>query len=95
MVTIASGTAGRVVRLDEMPPAAQCASACCIVLSRIDMMLGANGRRDDVGFVYVAARERLNDSPPREHDDLVAQPLELRRIGGIDDDRRAGIGDLA
>ena len=62
-----------------------------ICLSSIDMMPGADRRRDDVGFDDVAAGQRLDDTPPRQHDDLVAQPLKFRRVRGIDDDRRARI----
>ena len=71
-MTIASGTAGALSVWMKCRQPLNAPAPVAIVLSRIDMMLGANGRRDDVGFVYVGARERLNHSPPREHDDLVA-----------------------
>ena len=90
-MTIGERNGWRVVRLQEVPPAAQGpgASASRTAVSRIDMMISANGRRDDVGFDDIAAGERPNHPAPREHDHFVAQPLEFRRIGGIDDDRCA------
>ena len=58
-------------------------------------VLGAHRRRHDTGFHHVIAGQRLDDPPARQNNDLVAQPFELRRIGGIDHDGRAGNRDLA
>ena len=59
-----------------------------------DMGGGADGGGDDAGLVDVLAAQRLDDAPPRQHDDLIAQPLKFRRVGGIDDDRRSRTRNL-
>ena len=65
-MTIARGTAGAlsVCRKCRQPLRAPAPLLSSIALSCIDMMLSANGRRDDVGFDYIVAGERPNHTAP-------------------------------
>ena len=86
---------GRIVRLQKMPPSARSARLARALGALARVGFGGDGGGDDLGFDDVLAGQGRRDAAARHHHHLIAQALQLRSVGGIDDDRRAGARDLA